>query len=212
MRSLTRPSRQTMITLALVVVLGLVAGWTVVANDTGGPTTARPAFQEASEAPTDAPAPTETATGLDQLPLVTYEVFLARDPFQPVVPEENEGGGGGTGVVPGVDGGGGTPVVGPTPSPSPGATPGQPGQPVDDTCSRRHEVVCNGRVVSLLDITTADDGTRTAVVQIGSQVYEVRDGDRFADNFEVTSISATCVSLLFGDDAFTLCIGEQVLK
>ncbi len=49
-------------------------------------------------------------------------------------------------------------------------------------------------------------------VQVDGTVYTVGEGDRFAENFEVLSISGQCASLLYGDDQFSLCEGEEILK
>lgn len=50
------------------------------------------------------------------------------------------------------------------------------------------------------------------MVQIDETVYEVRVGETFAGNYLVRSIDPPCATLLFGDDAFTLCEGESALK
>lgn len=82
----------------------------------------------------------------------------------------------------------------------------------DGRCSTRDgQVVCEGRVVTLIDVFTSD-GEAVAVVQVDSTLYEVRQGDDFAGNFRVISIDPPCATFLFGDDAFTLCEGQRTLK
>ncbi len=56
------------------------------------------------------------------------------------------------------------------------------------------------------------NGTTTAVVQVGSQQYTVAAGQQFATSYKVVSISGTCGQFLYGDSPFTLCQGEQVIK
>lgn len=70
--------------------------------------------------------------------------------------------------------------------------------------------MCDGQVVKLIDVF--DDGQPGAVVQVDDTAYEVRTNETFASTFEVRSIEAPCATLLYGDDAFTLCEGESTLK
>jgi hypothetical protein len=182
-----------------------------------------------------AAAPGETATAAaltatvddETLPLVTYEVFLDRDPFDPVVPEpvaeaaatETATAEGGVGDT--TDGSGGTTDLtggttdGTTPPPTDagdGATvPVQP-PPTGGCTTGEDGYVCDGRVVSLLDIRTDEDGQPVAIVQVGSTVYEARVGETFAGTFRVQSISGDQVFLLYGDDGFDLREGDRVLK
>lgn len=101
-----------------------------------------------------------------------------------------------------------------------GTTPPGDGDGGDDAdggtdtgpCRGDDQVVCDGRVVTLIDVFVGQDGTPVAVVQVDSTLYEVRRGDTFAQNFQVISIDPPCVTLLYGDDAFTLCEGERTLK
>lgn len=51
-----------------------------------------------------------------------------------------------------------------------------------------------------------------AQVKVGSTVYTVVQDEVFADNFKLVSISGSCATLLHGDDKFTLCEGEEVIK
>jgi hypothetical protein len=65
-----------------------------------------------------------------------------------------------------------------------------------------------GRDVALIDIFTRG-GEPVAQVSVDGQTFVVGEGDRFAGNFEVTSIEGTCATFLFGDESFTLCEGER---
>lgn len=117
---------------------------------------------------------------------VTYEIYLSRDPFEPVVPAPDDSGNGGGG-----GGGGGT-------------------TPPEELCTESEsEAVCEGLVVELVGI---DPQTGDAIIRVGGAEYMVGVGDEFADRFRVLAIDAPCVTLLYGDESFTLCEGDRVLK
>lgn len=226
------------------------------------------------------------------LPIETYEVFLSRDPFEPVIPRPTAGGadgggtdgggtdgggtdGGGTdggGTDGGGTDGGGTPGVvtdadvvdvfvddtgraralirvgdllytvgegdvfddgflvvtitdacvtlrqdGQTftlcedGTSGPGGSPGG-GSGDDDACTRGDEVVCDGLVVTVVDVFVDENGVPAAMVQVDTTIYEVRVGDQFAGRFEVLAIDATCVTMRYVDETFTQCEGERTLK
>lgn len=190
----------TAVVLALAAVVWLA--WLVVVSPDRGAgtgTASQPAGTAAEQdraragggagaAPTEEPAPT------------TYDVFLTRDPFEPVVPEED----------------GGQPTDD-TDQPPPGDDTADDGDHAhdagtEDPCTGEEEVVCDGRVVTLIEITTDDEGGRTATIRVDTTDYEVREGDVFAESFRVLSIEPSCATLLFGDDSFTMCRDDRVLK
>jgi hypothetical protein len=153
-----------------------------------------------------------------ELPLVTYEVFLDRDPFDPVVPEPvaataptSE-----TGGEPSEDGTDPTaptdPNAQPT-DPAPAPTP-VPDGTVDQSggCVAGEQLVCNGRVLSLIEIRTTEDGERLAIIQVDTTIYEVGVGETFAGNFRVQSITEDQVLVQYGDDVDRLEVGDRVLK
>jgi hypothetical protein len=51
-----------------------------------------------------------------------------------------------------------------------------------------------------------------ASIQVDATVYNVREGEDFAGRFRLLSVSGNCATMLFGDDQFTLCEGEEILK
>lgn len=193
-RSLAAPIGVALAGLAVVVAVLMV----VSPPSSGGVATPLP--QESGDE-----ADTDTAATLAALDVTRYEVFLSRDPFEPlrpnVVPAPT------TTATPGV-----TPTATPTPgtTPTPGATP-TPTPTAPDGCQQGAQVVCSGRTVALIDVFEDAQGSG-AVVQVDSTLYTVRDGEIFAGSFLVESIEPPCVTLLFGDDRFTLCEGEAVLK
>jgi hypothetical protein len=142
------------------------------------------------------------------LPTVTYDVFLERDPFDPVVPEP-------VAVTPtGNDSDGPTDPTDPA-DPSDPADPTDPSQPGPGdpvSCHGDEELVCDGRVLSLLEFRPGDDGSRIAVIQVDTEVYEVRAGEVFADHYLLHSFDGDCAWILYGDAARRLCQGDRVLK
>jgi hypothetical protein len=161
-------------------------------------------------------------------PVVTYEVYLNRDPFEPVrTPIVAETSNADPIVTdPDTDGPVDTEPTDPDDNTAPRdpSEPGQPAEPRDPSEPDRpeplpekgctggdEETVCNGQVVSLVDVTS-NEGQRVAVVQIDTTLYEVREGDRFATHFFVRSVGASEVTLAFGDDTFRLSEGDRVMK
>lgn len=140
-------------------------------------------------------------------PLVTVDVFLSRDPFEPVVPEP---------VVAAVD----DPTDGTVTAPDPDApnAPGEPvpprlpGDPTAPSCTGELEVVCDGQVVTLINVGASTDGEPVAAIQVDAVVYEVTRGQSFAGSYLLAAIDGKCVSVLYGDDGFQLCSGQTVLK
>lgn len=165
---------------------------------------------------------------LGALPVTTYEVFLSRDPFQPVrldpetSDDDTSGGAGdngtddgavGTGESDDGDGTGSGSGDGDDPSDGTSSDPGDgdAGSGGDDGCTGTDEVICDGHVVTLVEIIE-EEGQEQAIIQVDTTLYTVTEGDEFAESFLVLSIDSPCATFLFGDDAFTLCEGDRVLK
>lgn len=209
----------------------LLMVWTLV----GGGTTSSPMVESTGTAPEGDEATPSTDVADEEvedlqtdLPLVTYEVHLARDPFDPVVPEPDP-----EPTAPDSDDPDApqpdpddpdAPPSDPSDPDAPPLDPGdpgpsQPGQPQPgepapgdpDTCFGDDEVVCNGHVVSLHEILL-ENGERVAIIQVDTTVYEVREGESFAQRFQLLAIGDNRVDALFGDVRFSLPIGERVLK
>jgi hypothetical protein len=68
-----------------------------------------------------------------------------------------------------------------------------------------------GHRVRVVDVFREGEGRR-AQIQIDDTVYTVDRGERFAQNFQLLSTSGDCATMLYGDDEFTLCEGEEILK
>jgi hypothetical protein len=198
-------------TLVLVIALVAVAAiGAVVAVLTGGGDPDALLAVESSAGPSlDAPSATPVVDEeeLTAIPAVTYEVFLSRDPFEPVVPEDEPA------TTPVNDGQGDG-----ADDPDNGATSGDdqqvgddPSQPSGEGCRGNDEVVCDGLVVSLVDILEVD-GELVAVVQVDTTIYEVRKGATFAQRFVLLDVTSTTATISYVEDAFTLMVGDRVLK
>ncbi len=132
--------------------------------------------------PTTSPRATASPSPVPQ----TFDSFEGKDPFEPLVPPAG--------------GPAGTPSPGATATPAPGGTPtpGPTGGP-------------SGQRFTLLEITT-QNGVRYATVEVNDRSYTVKEGDTFAGNYRVIDLTDTCGTFVFGDERFTLCEGQEVLK
>jgi hypothetical protein len=61
-----------------------------------------------------------------------------------------------------------------------------------------------GRTIVLLDVFSRH-GEDMAQVTVNSNVYTVEVGERFAQNFELVSVSGNCANFLHVEESFTLC-------
>ncbi|MDF1598010.1 MAG: hypothetical protein P1T08_18200 [Acidimicrobiia bacterium] len=68
-----------------------------------------------------------------------------------------------------------------------------------------------GTVVKLLDITDVG-GELRAKVEVAGVEYDVGVGETFATNFKIVSLDADSAVILFGDNAFELLIGQEIIK
>jgi hypothetical protein len=71
-----------------------------------------------------------------------------------------------------------------------------------------------GTIVELLELYVGDRGEVVASVRVDDEVSTVAEGERFARNFEVVSLSVAdqCGEFLYGDDRFDLCVNQSLLK
>lgn len=88
---------------------------------------------------------------------------------------------------------------GASPSASPSATP-----TATPTSSE-------ARRVKLVDVFL-DHGERVATVLVDGSEYTVAPGETFADSFELLSLTSSCGNFVFGDERFTLCLGQEAVK
>ena len=146
-------------------------------------------------------------------PVETFEVFAPKDPFKPLISPPGEGD-----TLPptdGIDTDGDGLIDTPTDGDGDGTIDDgdADGDGTGDgtgTGDGGGESV-GGHRVSLVDVYRAEGGPR-AQVQVDGTVYTVEEGARFAENFQLLSINGECATMLYGDDQFTLCEGEEILK
>jgi hypothetical protein len=166
--------------------------------------------------PTDPPA----AAVEPELPvataLATMVTDASRDPFSPVIPDpvqvaettDPAAPDAPTGEVvegqqPPPEDEGEAPVVVESPLP----------EPVPVGCTVGDEVVCDGQVVRLLQVLDRADGTRVAIVQVGTSIYEVAPGTVVVAPVRLVSIEGVCVRLQHGTaQPFELCSVTESLK
>lgn len=152
----------------------------------------------------------------------------------PIIIDSGQGGGDGTDGDTADDDGGGDPENGatidetdeggvgtqsaPRPVPVPAAAPVAPAPPPAAPApapvapAPPAEPEPSGTEVVLRDVFSGSDQIPTLIVAVDDLTYEVREGDVFADRFQVLTIDGTCVTFLFGDSRFALCEGESVIR
>ena len=136
-------------------------------------------------------------------PAESFQLFSTKNPFAPLV------GPTGTGATPSgttattiASGalGTGAPTATTVPAVSPGAAGGAATEP------RRSQRV------ALLNVYQSG-GRTVADVRVNDTVFtKLAPGDVFDTNFKVVSLQGSCGSLLFGDERFELCKGQEILK
>ena len=187
--------QQLLIVVGVLVVLLLVLVYFFFLRGGGEEEVAAPPVAEGVPAPeeTTAPEDEDADDGGDEGDVENFDVFAPRDPFKPLV-TSGEGGGGAAAPD---DGTGDGDIV----------TPDDGGEapPTDDG-----DRIGNHRV-RVVDVYV-QNGRDRAQIQVDGTVYTVDEGEQFADNFELVSASGRCATILFGDDEFTLCEGEEILK
>ena len=181
-----------LVVLGVLIVALAVRLATLGGDEEGGDTTATPTpttrAQDPGAVPTPAPTASPSPSVSPTAPPQTFEVFEAKDPFRPLVV-----------------------ATAPAPPPGPGGTPAPTATPTAGPGAGGAPAPGGGQVVELVDVITVD-GTTKAQVRVGSTVYTVAPGETFASTFKVVAVSGTCATMLNGDDKFTLCRGEQVVK
>ncbi len=96
------------------------------------------------------------------------------------------------------------PVVG-APAPAPAPVFGAPAPAAEPRSGQR---------VALLEVFVDAKGVTVASIRVNDTVYEVAEGASFATSYKVVTLSVAdgCGQLLYGDDRFRLCEGEELLK
>lgn len=196
------PAQIALALLGLLVVLALVWFFFLRADEAAVEDTTA-----AAPAPAVSPTPEETAKAPGEGPVETFEVFAPKDPFDPLI-SAAAGGGAASGDAT---------TTGTTTDGTTGTTTTTDGTGTTTTTTTTRgggdgggESV-GGHRVRVIDVFT-QGGNERAQVQVDGTVYTVDVGERFAQNFQLNSTSGQCATMLFGDDEFTLCEGEEILK
>ena len=124
------------------------------------------------------------------------QVAQPRDPFEPLITSPGGEGGGTTTTGPG---GSTTTVTGGTTTTGVGTTTTTHGDQPD------------GIRVKLLEVRNETSG-RVAVVEVDGIAYTVKVGDTFATTFKVVSLTTNGGVFTYGDSAFSLAVGQSILK
>ncbi len=82
-----------------------------------------------------------------------------------------------------------------------------PTDPIDPEVT----IPIEGIVVKLLDIYDLAGVLRARIEVVGVE-YDVGVGDTFATNFKIVSLDQDSAVILFGDNAFELQIGQEIIK
>jgi len=157
----------------------------------------------------DGPLPAVTGTILSgeasegALPLaLNIQVSQPRDPFAPLTSEPSAT----SSTVPGETT---TTVPGETTTTLPGETTTT--VPGETTTTTTEGFEPEGTRVVLLEIRE-EGGLKKAVVTVDGVTHVVGVGDEFAESFKVVSLSDSSGVFLYGDSAFTLSVGQAILK
>lgn len=139
-------------------------------------------------------ASTDEGATASEVPTETVPVIEPPIVIDPLVPDDGDT----------MLGGGTDPAVSDPATADPGSTPttaqGPPARQPDR--------------VGLLEVFTALDGAPHARLRVNDTVHEVREGADFAVSYRLLDVDVTsrCAQLLFGDDRFSLCEGDETLK
>lgn len=211
-RSLTRNQVLAAVGILFVVLLLL---WFFVFKG-GGEDPASAPVAPIGAPPSDAtPAPVDNGNGNgdgdnEKGNVETFTVFAPKDPFKPLITSADAAGGGTTtdttGTATGTDTGNGT---GDGSGNGTGTGTGDTGDGTGTGSTDGSSI--GGHRVKLIDVFASGDKER-ASIQVDGTVYTVDVGEEFADSFKLLSTSGDCASLLFGDDQFSLCEGQEILK
>jgi hypothetical protein len=130
------------------------------------------------------PRTSPTPSTAQTSPPETGQAFEGKDPFQPL-------------VVP-------APATSGSQAPAPTPTGSETGVTGGSNTG-------SATTVTLVDIRKLD-GVLKATVNVDGKDYTVAEGATFAGNFKLISLNSSCGTFVFGDERFSLCIGQEVQK
>ena len=172
--------------LGYFVVMPALAGGGTESSDLG--VVRKPAKTTAKKAAAK-PAAKKAAPKAPVVPASYSDVSARTHPFRPLWTEPKK-------------------VEAPTAPIAPGAAPGVVSGP--STTSGGSSTVA-GQRVSLMTVFE-QDGVMKAQTRVGETVYTPKVGDVFAVSYKLLAVSGKTATYLFGDEQFTLSVGQEVLK
>ena len=136
-----------------------------------------------------------------------FQVSQPRDPFDPLIDDD-----GADATTTTIGDGSGTTTTSPdgstTTTAGDGSTTTTEGSGTTTTTAGDSP---DGLRVVLLEVRD-ESGALVSVVEVDGETYTVGIGDTFADTFKVVSLTETGGVFTFGDSAFTLAVGQSILK
>lgn len=210
-----RGTRKGMIAAGACVIVA-AAGYLAI-TAVGGGSSASPAAAGAVSTPSvasGAASPTTTTTVPSGQATPLYNIYTAKDPFQPTLTAAKSPAAaesttttvpaGATSASSGGSGSAGTTTT--TPPSSGGGAAGAGATSGSSAPSR-------GNQISVMSVY-AYQGQTTASISVDDTVYRVVEGDHFGGNYSVVSLSQAtqCASLNNGRVTFQVCQGQQILK
>lgn len=91
-----------------------------------------------------------------------------------------------------------------------GGAPAAPGEPGPGPSGGTTGGTTSKRV-TLVDIF-GSGSNRQATVSVDGTEYTVKEGETFDTSFRLLSLTSRCGTFVFGDERFTLCVGQEVRK
>lgn len=193
-------ARRTLASAAVAVILVITAGASVWLMASSG------AFSGAEQALPGAPVRVEDPGAEESsgtIPVVAgIQAGQPRNPFEPLIdPPEGDG-------PPPTDEGDTTTTTDATSTTTGDDTTTTTG---DTTTTTTLGDDPDGTRVLLLEVRD-ENGALVAVVEVDGETFTVGVGETFAEDFKVVSLTETGGVFTFGDSAFTLAVGQSILK
>ncbi|HVF05914.1 MAG TPA: hypothetical protein VNA20_13815 [Frankiaceae bacterium] len=195
----------------LVAVLGYFVVVPALAGDAADPaprTMVKKAPQKSVKGKADAKAKAKTAPAKKPVaaPPATYSDLSARaNPFRELWKEPTQSGAGSS-----APGGPAAAPVGPA-QPAPVYTGGGQAAPGGGQSSGGSSAAVGGQRVALMTVYAKGDASY-AQTRVGDVVYTPRVGQVFAVSYKLLAVSGKTATYLYGDEQFTLSVGQEVLK
>lgn len=183
------PSRRpVLLALAVAVSIGAVAVTGFMLGGAGGASDVQGEVVLAQESSEEDAVNGETGEIPPETIDVTFDVFLSRDPFEPVLPEVVE-----------------EPDPTGTQDPTDPSDPGAPGQPTDPA---EPGLPSKEPTPEVMETTTGSGGSPVAIIRVGTTTYEVAIGEVFGDVYRLIGVDGDCATWLHGDSMQSACVGD----